>query len=160
MSRCNRYIDESSHTDPCRLPQSQSQRKAAVFQSKILPRCQNPPICGFVPFGKSYWGVPSPNPAMRPIGRERRSTTLKKKYNTPHRRHVVKTRMTEEEYADFTAWLAVYDISQAEFIRQAITRATSMMNFAVRTKRRRSTSRPRLKSMFPARLTCSTIGRT
>ena len=32
--------------------------------------------------------------------------------------------MTEEEYADFTARLAVYDISQAEFIRQAITRAT------------------------------------
>ena len=27
---------------------------------------------------------------------------MKKKYNTPHRCHVVKTRMTEEEYADFT----------------------------------------------------------
>ena len=26
---------------------------------------------------------------------------MKKKYNTPHRCHVVKTRMTEEEYADF-----------------------------------------------------------
>ena len=32
--------------------------------------------------------------------------------------------MTEEEYADFTEWLKNYDMSQAEFIRQAITRAT------------------------------------
>ena len=49
---------------------------------------------------------------------------MKKKYNTPHRCHVVKTRMTEEEYADFTERLKHYDMSQAEFIRQAITRAT------------------------------------
>ena len=48
----------------------------------------------------------------------------KKIYNTPHRSHVVKTRMTDEEYADFTERLAAYDISQAEFIRQAITKAT------------------------------------
>lgn len=47
-----------------------------------------------------------------------------KRYNTPHRRHVVKTRMTDEEYADFTGRLAVYEISQAEFIRQAICKAT------------------------------------
>ena len=45
-------------------------------------------------------------------------------YNTPHRSHVVKTRMTDEEYADFTERLAAYDLSQAEFIRQAITKAT------------------------------------
>ena len=49
---------------------------------------------------------------------------MRKKYNTPHRRHVVKTRMTDEEYADFTGRLEHYDISQAEFIRQAIARAT------------------------------------
>ena len=49
---------------------------------------------------------------------------MKKKYNTPHRCHVVKTRMTEEEYADFTERLKHYDMSQSEFIRQAITRAT------------------------------------
>lgn len=29
-----------------------------------------------------------------------------KRYNTPHRSHVVKTRLTDEEYADFTARLA------------------------------------------------------
>ncbi len=57
----------------------------------------------FCPFGKSCWGVPSQNPAHC---------------------HVVKTRMTEEEYADFTERLKHYDMSQAEFIRQAITRAT------------------------------------
>ena len=45
---------------------------------------------------------------------------MPKKYNTPHRSRVVKTRMTEEEYADFTERLKYYDISQSEFIRQAI----------------------------------------
>lgn len=49
---------------------------------------------------------------------------MRKKYNTPHRRHMVKTRMTDEEYADFTGRLAAYEISQAEFIRQAIQGAT------------------------------------
>ena len=49
---------------------------------------------------------------------------IAKRYNTPHRSHVVKTRMTEEEYADFTERLSHFDMSQAEFIRQAITRAT------------------------------------
>ena len=46
-----------------------------------------------------------------------------KRYNTTHRSHVVKTRMTEEEYADFTERLKHDDMSQAEFIRQAITGA-------------------------------------
>ena len=49
---------------------------------------------------------------------------IAKRYNTPHRRHVVKTRMTEEEYADFTERLSHFEMSQAEFIRQAITKAT------------------------------------
>ena len=37
-----------------------------VYKRQILPRCQNPHICGFAPFGKSCWGVPSPNPAHAP----------------------------------------------------------------------------------------------
>ena len=45
-------------------------------------------------------------------------------YATPHRNRVVKTRMTEEEYADFTERLAAYEMSQSEFIRQAITGTT------------------------------------
>ena len=48
---------------------------------------------------------------------------MRKRYNTPHRSRVVKTRMTKEEYADFTERLKNYDMSQAEFIRQAITGA-------------------------------------
>ena len=47
-----------------------------------------------------------------------------KRYNTPHRSRVVKTRMTEEEYAEFAQRLSACNMSQAEFIRQAITRAT------------------------------------
>ena len=43
-----------------------------------------------------------------------------KRYNTPHRSRVVKTRMTEEEYAEFAQRLSAYHMSQAEFIRQAI----------------------------------------
>ena len=49
---------------------------------------------------------------------------MRKKYNTPHRSRVVKTRMTDEEYAEFAGRLEQYDMSQAEFIRQAIQRAT------------------------------------
>ena len=49
---------------------------------------------------------------------------MRKKYNTPHRSRVVKTRLTDEEYADFTARLAPYGISQSEFLRQAIRRTT------------------------------------
>lgn len=49
---------------------------------------------------------------------------MRKKYNTPHRSRVVKTRLSEEEYADFTARLVPYGISQSEFLRQAIRRAT------------------------------------
>ena len=48
---------------------------------------------------------------------------MRKKYNTPHRSRVVKTRMTDEEYTDFTERLAVYQISQSEFLRQAIRQA-------------------------------------
>ena len=47
-----------------------------------------------------------------------------KRYNTPHRSRVVKTRMTEEEYAEFAERLSACNMSQAEFIRQAIARAT------------------------------------
>ena len=48
---------------------------------------------------------------------------MRKRYNTPHRSRVVKTRMTEEEYAEFAQRLSAYNMSQAEFIRQAITGA-------------------------------------
>ena len=69
-------------------------------------------------------GSAFPKPCSCALSGEKGDQCLKKKYNTPHRSHVVKTRMTEEEYADFTERLKHYDMSQAEFIRQAITRAT------------------------------------
>ena len=50
--------------------------------------------------------------------------TMRKKYNTPHRCHVIKTRLSDEEHADFMERLAAYQISQSEFIRQAIQGAT------------------------------------
>ena len=46
----------------------------------------------------------------------------RKQYDTPRRKRVVKTRLTEEEYADFAARLAPYGISQSEMLRQAMTR--------------------------------------
>ena len=45
---------------------------------------------------------------------------MKKTYNTPHRTRVVKNRLTEDVYADFSRQLSLYRISHAEFIRQAI----------------------------------------
>ena len=58
---------------------------------------------------------PRPQKGVIPIARS---------YNTPHRSRVVKTRMTEEEYADFAARLTPYGISQSEFIRRAIRGAS------------------------------------
>jgi len=53
---------------------------------------------------------------------------MPKRYNTPHRSRVVKTRLSEDEYADFTARLAPYGISQSEFLRQAIRRTAIRIN--------------------------------
>ena len=49
---------------------------------------------------------------------------MPKRYNTPHRNRIIKTRVTEEEYTDFMERLTAYGMSQSEFIRQAITGAT------------------------------------
>ena len=38
---------------------------------------------------------------------------MRKRYNTPHRSRIVKTRMTEEEYAEFAERLSAYNMSQA-----------------------------------------------
>ena len=47
-----------------------------------------------------------------------------KRYNTPHRRRVIKTRLTEEEYAEFSERVTLCKMSQSEFIRQEIGRAS------------------------------------
>ena len=48
---------------------------------------------------------------------------MPKKYNIPKRNIVVKTRMTEEEFAGFTERAKFCGISHSEFIRQAIENA-------------------------------------
>ena len=45
---------------------------------------------------------------------------MPKKYNTPKRSIVIKTRMTDEEYSDFTERAKFCGVSQSEFIRRAI----------------------------------------
>ena len=108
-----------------------SEGKFAVTESKFLPRCQNPQFCGFAPRGKLV-GECLPQTLLCGLRRispprscgKKGGHTMRKKYNTPHRSRVVKTRLSEDEYADFTARLAPYGISQSEFLRQAIRRAT------------------------------------
>ena len=46
-----------------------------------------------------------------------------KKYNTPHRSRVIKTRLTGEEYDEFSERVSLCKMSQAEYIRQAITKS-------------------------------------
>ena len=108
-----------------------SEGKFAVTESKFLPRCQNPQFCGFAPRGKLV-GECLPQTLLCGLRRlspprscgKKGGYTMQKKYNTPHRSRVVKTRLSEDEYADFTARLVPYGISQSEFLRQAIRRAT------------------------------------
>lgn len=45
---------------------------------------------------------------------------MPKIYNTPKRSFVIKTRLNEEEHTEFMKLLKACDMSQAEFIRQAI----------------------------------------
>ena len=47
-----------------------------------------------------------------------------KRYNTPHRHRVIKTRLTEEEYAEFSERVTLCKMSQAEFIRQALIKSS------------------------------------
>ena len=48
---------------------------------------------------------------------------MTKTYNTPKRTHIVKTRLDDEEYAEFMRRMKLYEMSQAEFIREAISGA-------------------------------------
>ena len=46
----------------------------------------------------------------------------RKQYDTPHRTHVVKTRLTDEEHELFLNQCRTYGISQSEMLRQSMTR--------------------------------------
>jgi hypothetical protein len=101
------------------------QEQSVSCQSKILPQYQNSLFAHFAPAG-ILLGSAFPKPchaayAAYPAAAMRQSKggfTMRKRYNTPHRSRVVKTRMTEEEYAEFAERLSAYNMSQAEFIRQ------------------------------------------
>lgn len=45
---------------------------------------------------------------------------MKKIYNTPHRKCIVKTRLTEEERQDFEEKCRTLSLSQSEYLRKAI----------------------------------------
>ena len=45
---------------------------------------------------------------------------MRKRYNTPHRSRVIKTRLTEEEYSEFSERVTLCQMSQSEYIRQAV----------------------------------------
>ena len=49
---------------------------------------------------------------------------MSKTYNTPKRNHIVKTRLDDEEHAEFMRLLKNCGMSQSEFIREAISGAT------------------------------------
>ena len=124
------------------------QGQSAAYLEQVSTTVPKSAILRFCPSRETCWGVPSPNPAMRlapqkyfrngypkifnvpPVFCPKNVRckvkgglqTMPKKYNTPHRSRVVKTRLSEDEYADFTARLAPYGISQSEFLRQAIRR--------------------------------------
>ena len=46
---------------------------------------------------------------------------ITRKYNTPHREHVVKTRLSEEEYAAFKKQCDLSRLSQSEYLRKLIS---------------------------------------
>ena len=48
---------------------------------------------------------------------------MTKTYNTQKRSHIVKTRLDDEEHADFLRRMDLYGMSQSEFIREAIAGA-------------------------------------
>ena len=107
-------------------------RSESESESEILPQYQISLFAHFVLAG-ILLGSAFPKPCLcgfcrlsLPLscGKRKEVITMPKRYNTPHRSRVIKTRLTEEEYADFTARLSPYGMSQSEFIRQAITRAT------------------------------------
>ena len=49
---------------------------------------------------------------------------MTKTYNTPKRSHIVKTRLGDEEHAEFMHQLNIYGMNQSDFIREAISGAT------------------------------------
>ena len=49
---------------------------------------------------------------------------MSKTYNTSKRNHIIKTRLDDEEHAEFLRRMELYGMSQSEFIRQAVSGAS------------------------------------
>ena len=113
------------------------------FANRSILSCGNlvgvatpsPPFCGlrrlknprkiFSDFSKNTSALP-PVFLLLVRGQSIKRKELKpmKRYNTPHRRWVIKTRLTEEEYAEFSERVTLCKMSQAEFIRQALIKSS------------------------------------
>ena len=106
------------------MRESLQSRRASFYHGAKIRNSAVLPLAG-----KLCWGVPSPNQLCglrrlsppRSCGKKGGHDHAKEIQHAPPQR-VVKTRLSEEEYADFTARLAPYGISQSEFLRQAIRR--------------------------------------
>ena len=106
------------------------QGQSAAYLEQVSTTVPKSAILRFLSLAGNLLGSAFPKPCFaacaayprRAHAARKEVTTMRKKYNTPHRSRVVKTRLSEDEYADFTARLAPYGISQSEFLRQAIRR--------------------------------------
>ena len=54
-----------------------------------------------------------------------------KRYNTPHRHRVIKTRLTEEEYAEFSERVPICKMIIAEHISHALTNSSAHSGITV-----------------------------
>ena len=52
---------------------------------------------------------------------------MRKKYNTPHRSRVVKTRLSEDEYADFTARATIRPVVQVSSVNDELLSAVGKL---------------------------------
>ena len=112
---------------PSRVSAEASTAESVTFleqDSTTVPNFANRSIC---PAG-ILLGLPPQARLLRlaPLEKsthERRFTAMKK-YNTPHRRRVIKTRLTEEEYAEFSERVTLCKMSQSEYIRQALIKSS------------------------------------
>ncbi len=95
-----------------------SERKFAVTESKILPQYQISLFAHFVLAG-ILLGSAFPKPCLcgfcrlsLPLscGKRKEVITMPKRYNTPHRSRVIKTRLTEEEYWIFVIVICTFAV--------------------------------------------------
>lgn len=105
-----------SHTEEAATFLEQDSTTVPNFALRLILSCGN------------LVGVATPSPPFCDLRRLKKSTherrfTAMKRYNTPHRHRVIKTRLTEEEYAEFSERVTLCKMSQAEFIRQALTKS-------------------------------------